>query len=151
MSRPGIVLPGHDLGDFDPAALAVGDAIPSYVDTPTTRTDIVRYQGASGDMNPIHHDDGYAALGGYDSAFSVGMLQAGVLGTYVADLFGAGNVRKYRAQFREQVWPGDTLTYSGKVVDISTEDNGRTRLDLELFATKQTGGVHIFAWMTVAV
>ena len=27
---------------------------------PLTRTDFVRYQGASGDFNPIHHDDEFA-------------------------------------------------------------------------------------------
>ena len=27
---------------------------------PISRTDIVRYQGASGDMNPIHHDEPFA-------------------------------------------------------------------------------------------
>ncbi len=27
---------------------------------PLTRTDFVRYQGASGDMNPVHHDETFA-------------------------------------------------------------------------------------------
>ena len=27
---------------------------------PITRTDMVRYQGASGDFNPIHHDTAFA-------------------------------------------------------------------------------------------
>ena len=27
---------------------------------PLTRTDFVRYQGASGDMNPVHHDEVFA-------------------------------------------------------------------------------------------
>ena len=48
---------------------------------PLTRTDFVRYQGASGDMNPIHHDEEFAKSAGFPIVFSVGMLQAGVLGT----------------------------------------------------------------------
>ena len=44
-----------------------------------TMTDIVRYQGASGDMNPMHHDDELARSAGYPEAFSVGMLSAGYL------------------------------------------------------------------------
>jgi acyl dehydratase len=31
---------------------------------PLTRTDFVRYQGASGDFNPIHHDDEFAQSAG---------------------------------------------------------------------------------------
>ena len=33
---------------------------------PLTRTDFVRYQGASGDMNPIHHDEPFARAAGFD-------------------------------------------------------------------------------------
>ena len=51
-------------------------------------TDIVRYQGASGDMNPIHHDDEFARSAGYREAFSVGMLSAGYLATACTDRFG---------------------------------------------------------------
>ena len=32
---------------------------------PLTRTDFVRYQGASGDFNPIHHDEEFAQSAGY--------------------------------------------------------------------------------------
>ena len=46
---------------------------------PINRTDFVRYQGASGDFNPIHHDEEFAKAAGYPSVFSVGMLQAGIL------------------------------------------------------------------------
>jgi acyl dehydratase len=34
---------------------------------PVTRTDFVRYQGASGDMNPIHHDETFARAAGYEA------------------------------------------------------------------------------------
>ncbi len=72
---------------------------------PVTRTDFVRYQGASGDMNPIHHDQTYAEAAGYKSPFSVGMFQAGLLATYATDWLGAENVRSFRVRFLEQVWP----------------------------------------------
>jgi acyl dehydratase len=137
---------GSAIAGFDPAGLRVGDSIPDFEDKPTSRTDIVRYQGASGDMNPIHHDDGYAALGGYSSAFSVGMLQAGVLGTYLADLFGPASIMRFRTQFREQVWPGDALTYRGTVSALADGV-----MELELQAVRQNGGVHIYAWATVRV
>ncbi|HTX00461.1 MAG TPA: MaoC/PaaZ C-terminal domain-containing protein, partial [Acidimicrobiales bacterium] len=81
-----------------------------------TRTDIVRYQGASGDFNPVHHDEEFARAAGYDLPLSVGMLQAGMLASWAVDWLGAENVRNYRVRFKEQVWPGDHLVLSGEVV-----------------------------------
>ena len=37
---------------------------------PITRTDIVRYAGASGDLNPIHHDEGFATSAGFPSVLA---------------------------------------------------------------------------------
>ena len=132
------------MSEIDPVALQVGDTLPELVDEPLTRTDFVRYQGASGDMNPIHHDEGYARSAGFPTVFAVGMLGAGILGTYVAELFGPENVRKFKVQFREQAWSDDVLTYTGTVV--ARREN---ELDLELAATRQTGGVHLRGWATV--
>jgi len=117
---------------------------------PVSRTDFVRYQGASGDMQPVHHDDEYARAAGFPSVFSVGMLQAGVLASWAADWLGPENVRRFRARFKEQVWPGDTLTCSGSVVR-EYEDDGERRVDLELECTRQTGGVAVQAWATFAL
>ena len=35
----------------------VGDELPKYVHEKVTRTDLVKYAGASGDYNPMHHDE----------------------------------------------------------------------------------------------
>jgi acyl dehydratase len=115
-----------------------------------TITDFVRYQGASGDMNPIHHDNEFAQASGYPGPFAVGMLQAGVLGTYVTDWFGARSVRKYGVQFREQAWPGDVLTYTGTVI-AQREVDGERLVDVELLAVRQTGGAHLKGWATVSL
>lgn len=117
---------------------------------PVTRTDFVRYQGASGDMNPIHHDEEYARAAGFPSPFSVGMFQAGLLASWATDWLGAHNVRRFRARFAEQVWPGDTLTCEGEVVG-DLEEAGERYVELELRCTRQTGGVAVRAWATFAV
>lgn len=114
---------------------------------PVTRTDFVRYQGASGDMNPIHHDEEYARAAGFPTPFSVGMFQAGLLATWAIDWLGADNVRRYRVRFAEQVWPADTLTCSG-TVDREYEVDGERMVDLELTCTRQNRGVAIKAWAT---
>jgi acyl dehydratase len=125
---------------------SVGDALPPREFGPLTRTDFVRYQGASGDFNPIHHDEGFAQSAGFPTVFSVGMLQAGLLGTYCTDLFGADRVRHFKAQFREQVWPDDVLTCTGTVVAVHDGV-----VDLELTVTRQTGGVAIRGEATFAL
>jgi acyl dehydratase len=115
---------------------------------PITRTDMVKYQGASGDFNPIHHDEEFAKAAGFPSVFSVGMLQAGILAGFATDWLGAKNVRRYAVQFREQVWPGDTLVCTGKVVD--RDETART-VDLELVVTRIGGGAAIKGSATFAV
>jgi acyl dehydratase len=69
--------------------------------------------GAPDDVRPIHYDRDYAQAAGYPTVFSVGMLQAGILATYVADRVGPANLRRISVRFEEQVWPGDQLTYRG--------------------------------------
>lgn len=122
--------------------LKEGDGPEAFVVGPITRTDFVRYQGASGDFNPIHHDETFAQAAGFPSVFSVGMFQAGALATFATNWLGPENVRRFVAQFREQVWPGDTLTCSGSVAR-KYEEGGERKVDLELICTRQTGGVAI--------
>ncbi len=77
------------------------------------------------------------------------MLQAGVMATYVTDWLGAASVRRFKVQFREQAWPGDVITYEGTVT-AKREVDGERLVDLELSATRQTGGTHLKGWATVA-
>lgn len=123
-------------------APSLGTELPPRRFGPVTLTDIVRYQGASGDFNPMHHDDELARSAGYPAAFSVGMLGAGYLATYCTDLFGADTVRRFRTRFRELVWRGDSLTATGQVVSVSVRE-GERLLALELQLTNQAGVVVI--------
>ena len=118
---------------------------------PLTRTDFVRYQGASGDFNPIHHDEEFAKSAGFPTVFSVGMLQAGILGCYCTEWLGAANVRRFAVQFREQVWPGDHLACEA-TVRRRYEEAGEQRVDLDLVVTRQeSGGAAIKGEATFAV
>ena len=123
---------------------------PPRVVGPVTRTDFVRYQGASGDMNPIHHDEAFAKKAGYPAPLAVGMFQAGVLNAWATDWLGPDNVRRTRIRWKEQVWPGDVLTFTGKIAKKYEEDGVR-KVDLELVCTRQTGGIAVQAWMTFVV
>ena len=131
-------------------SVSVGDTREAFTDDALTVTDFVRYQGAANDMNPIHHDADFARGAGFPGPFAVGMLQAGVLATYVTEWFGAQTMRRFKVQFREQAWPGDTLTYAGTVVG-KREEGAQRLVDVELSVTRQTGGVHLLGWSTVAL
>ncbi len=130
------------------SALAAGAVLPDRTLPAQTRTDIVRYQGASGDFNPVHHDDEFAQGGGMPGAFSVGMLQAGLLATYVTDLFGATSVAGFGVRFAEQVWPGDVLTCAGAVRDVREVDGARLA-DLDLTISRAEGGIAVSGTATV--
>ena len=130
--------------------VSVGDRAEPRTFGPITRTDIVRYAGASGDFNPIHHDEEFAKSAGFPTVFSVGMLQAGILASYATDWLGAENVRRFAVQFREQVWPDDTLTFTGSVSG-RREEGGERLVDVELRCTRQTGGPAIIGEATFVV
>ncbi len=131
--------------------LVEGSGPPPREVGPLTRTDFVRYQGASGDFNPIHHDEEFARSAGFPTVFSVGMLQAGILGCYCTDWLGPENVRRFAVQFREQVWPGDHLTCEAKVARRYQID-GERRVDLEVLVTrKESGGAAVTGEATFVV
>src|SRR3954452_22886018 len=75
-----------------------------------TRADLVMYAGASGDFNPMHHDEVAAKEAGLPSVFGHGMFTMGLLGKALTDFVGVGNLKLYRVRFTKQTWPGETLT-----------------------------------------
>jgi acyl dehydratase len=107
---------------------------------PLTRTDIVRYAGASGDFNPIHHDEEFARSAGMPGVFSIGMHSAGLLAQYLARWVGLPNVHRFGVRLTGQVWPGDSLRLAGKV-DRVEEDGGERLAHIVLTVTRQTGEV----------
>lgn len=84
---------------------------------PITRTQIVRFAGAAGDFNPMHHDEPFAQANGQPSVFAMGQLTAALLGSAVAQRVGRGNVACYGVRFKDKVWPGDRLILSGRLLD----------------------------------
>jgi hydroxyacyl-ACP dehydratase HTD2-like protein with hotdog domain len=87
------------------------DTAPENGDVPLTVTDFVRYQGASGDFNPIHHDPDFARAAGYSGPFAVGMLAAGIAANRVSERVGTAAVTRLRVRWQAQAWPGDALGY----------------------------------------
>ena len=120
------------------ATPAVGDEAPPLVVDDISRTHFVRYAGASGDFNPMHHDDTVATTVGNPSVFGHGMLTAGLMARVVKDWFGPEALRRFQVRFSKQVWPGETLTCKATVTALR-EDGTDGLADLELLVENQDG------------
>ncbi len=97
-----------DRPSFD--SVNVGDAPAPLVCGPLTRTQFVRYAGASHDFNPNHHDEVYAQANGNKAVFGMGMLAGGYCARLLTDWLGDGALRRLRIRFASRFWPGDVLT-----------------------------------------
>ncbi len=98
-----------------------------------TRTDLVTYAGASGDFNPMHHDEVKAQAAGQPSVFGHGMFSMGLLGTALTDYVGIGNVVRFRVRFARQTWPDESLSSRIVVTGKRTEgDQHLVDLDVRL-------------------
>ena len=96
--------------------VAEGDAGPT-LSHQLTRTDLVMYAGASGDFNPMHHDEVAAQAAGLPSVFGHGMFSAGLLATAITNYVGIGNLASYRMRFTKQTWPGEVLSTNVAVIE----------------------------------
>jgi acyl dehydratase len=130
--------------------LTEGSQLAPFVVERLSRTDLVRYAGASGDFNPIHHDEHFATAAGNPTVFGHGMLTAGFVARCITDAVGAGNLRRYKVRFATRVWPGDTITCSGRITR-RYEEAGETRVDGEVTATTQRGETAVTGSFTAAV
>jgi acyl dehydratase len=112
----------------------VGDTAPA-IDHELTRTDLVKYAGASGDFNPMHHDEVAAQAAGLPSVFGHGMFSAGLLATAITNYVGIGNLASYRMRFTKQTWPGEVLSTNVAV----TEKRPGNEIVLECVLVNQDG------------
>jgi len=100
----------------------VGTELPAR-SFPLSRADLVRYCGASGDVNVIHWNERVAKAVGLPDVIAHGMLTMAEAGRLVTDWAGdPGAVESYRVRFsRPVVVPDDdtgaTLTVSGRIED----------------------------------
>lgn len=123
-----------------PAKAHIGTVADTRVIGPITQTDIVRFAGAGGDFNPLHHDPEFVATSGFPGVIAMGQMQAGILAGWLSDTFGVEHVRSFGVRFVAPVFLGDTLTVGGAITAI-TETDGETRADLDLVVSGAKGPV----------
>ena len=127
----------------------VGDEAPTLHHT-LTRTDLVRYAGASGDYNPMHHDEILATAAGQPSVFGHGMFSMGLLGTAITNFVGPGTLTAYKVRFARQTWPDEQLV-TRVVVTAKRQDGGKHLVDLEVSLANSDGEVKVVGEATAAL
>jgi acyl dehydratase len=109
---------------------AAGDALPPLT-VRLTRADLVRYAGASGDLNPIHWSERFAVGVGLPNVIAHGMLTMALAGRLVTAWAGdPAAVVGYAARFtRPVVVPDDdegvTVEVGGTVKAVEAEGADR--------------------------
>ncbi|HEX2418495.1 MAG TPA: MaoC family dehydratase [Micromonosporaceae bacterium] len=122
--------------------LHVGSALPTRT-YQVTRGDLVRYAGASGDLNPIHWSDRIASDVGLPGVIAHGMLTMAFAGQAITDWLGdPAAVEEYGVRFSRPVVVPDDDTGTEVTVDGVVKkdlDDGRLQVDL----TVRSGGVKV--------
>lgn len=89
-----------------------------------TQEKINLYAEASGDFNPIHVDESFAASTPFGGTIAHGMLNLAYVSEMMASVFGEdwSSSGRLRAKFKEVARPGDTLTVNSAVNSIEDRD-----------------------------
>ncbi len=117
-------------------AVRVGDEMTTLSRT-VTQEQINAYADASGDFNPIHLNEEFARMVGLPGTIAHGLLDLGILTDAVARWAGGGDrVVSISCRFSKPLLPGDTITCSGRVVDVDEEKGVAT---LEVGARSDRG------------
>lgn len=88
---------------------------------PLTVTDLVRYAGASGDFNPIHHDPAAAAAFGPGGLLAHGWLSAGLLASALQRRVPALAAGDLTVRFASPLHVGEQLAITGAPADDGIE------------------------------
>lgn len=110
--------------------VTVGDALPAERVT-LEQGDLIRYAGASGDFNPLHWDEDFAArVSPTGGVIAHGMLSMGHVSRVVTQWAGGpANVRSLDVSFRAPCPVGATVTIGGEVVEVD-DDAGTATLSV---------------------
>lgn len=143
------------------ADINVGDTMPAYTSAPLTRTDLVRYAGASGDFNPLHHDNTFVKVFGMERVIAHGMLIMGIAGEGITTWIDRKNLRKFNVRFAGMTEPADfddlentkqraTITVTGKVID-KFEENGEKKIKCEIVAKDALNSTKLLGFFIAAL
>jgi|TARA_B110001454_G_scaffold58509_1_gene57311 3-hydroxybutyryl-CoA dehydratase len=104
-----------------------------------TQQDINTFADVTGDHNPLHSNEEYAAQTRFKQPIAHGMFGAGVISAALGTRLAPESVVVYLGQnlrFRAPVLAGDTITATCTVTTVEVE---KSRLSLQTTVTNQDG------------
>ena len=104
-----------------------------------SESDIYQYAGVTGDFNPAHVNETYAAKTFFKARIAHGMLSAGFISAILGNhLPGPGSIYvRQELNFLAPVYIGDTITARAEVIEVNTEKN-RVTLSTNCFKQDST-------------
>jgi acyl dehydratase len=94
---------------------------------PVSAVDLSLYAAASGDLNPLHLDEGIAKNSGFDKPLVHGMLTMAYAGRLFTNNFGADSLVSISTRFIGAAKRGDLITLSAKLME---SDHGTAAYEL---------------------
>lgn len=126
-----------------------GDELPTQT-REITRTTIVATAISTRDFELVHHDHTVAQKAGAKDIFLNILSTGGLIGKYITDWTGPeGRLKKIDIKLGATVYPGDTLTSTGKVAK-KYEDGDQHLVDVE-YALSVDMGPHAWGTVTMAL
>ena len=105
--------------------MEVGDSLPE-VHRLIDQARIDQYAEASGDFNPIHIDQDFAAQSQFGGTIAHGMMVAATISEMMTSAFGRrwSDTGSMKIRFRSTVKPGQRVTAQGMVKTVRATDMG---------------------------
>lgn len=141
--------------------IEVGNKMPVYISAPITRTHLVRYAGASGDFNPLHHDQTFIKKIGMKNVIAHGMFIMGIAGEAITSWIENKYLRKFKVHFLSMTEPVDlndmentkdraTIIVSGEIVE-KFEEKGEKRIKCNIIAQDASGSKKLSGFFIAAL
>ena len=118
--------------------IETGSKIPTMV-VEISQVQMVMYCAVTWDFARFHYDTQFVREFGFDRPVVDPQMHNGLASKMLADwISDSGRIRRLTMKYKVPCYPGDTITYGGKVVRKYTEGDGRY-IDCDLKATNEKG------------
>lgn len=103
-----------------------------------TETDVHLFAGITGDMNPLHIDQAYAATTQFSKTLAHGVIGVGMLIGVMARELPGGVLLGESIKFLQPVFIGDTIT---AFVEVADKDDDKDLINFRIWCENQNGMV----------
>jgi acyl dehydratase len=123
-------------------AVQAGEELPPLTKPAVTKTQLVKFAGASGDFNPIHTVEEAGQEAGLGGVIAHGMLIMGFAGEALTTWVPRSAIRKFSVRFSAITRPGDEIQVRGELAGREETEEG-TLVTIKVQAVDQKGEVKV--------